>query len=94
MKKILPVAVLAALLGVNGAQAVHVDSAGLGEVLIHPFYTEATDQDTYIHLVNSADSAKAVMSRIRVATNTYDEPLDFNLYADHAASKAFVLKRG
>jgi hypothetical protein len=43
MKKILPVVVLAALAGVNGAQAVHVDADGLGQVLLYPAYVDLVD---------------------------------------------------
>lgn len=79
MKKLLPAAVLAALAGVNGAQAVHVNSDGLGQVLIYPFYTTESDQDTYIQLVNTTDRTKAVKVRILESMNS-QEVLDFNLY--------------
>lgn len=79
MKKLLPAAVLAALTGVNGAQAVHVNSDGLGQVLIYPFYTTEDGQDTYINLVNTTDDFKAVKVRILESMNS-QEVLDFNLY--------------
>jgi len=79
MKKILPVAVLAALAGVNAAQAVHVNSDGLGQVLLYPFYTTESLQDTYINLVNTTDEYKAVKIRILESMNSR-EVLDFNLY--------------
>lgn len=79
MKKILPVAVLAALAGVNGAQAVHVNPDGLGQVLLYPFYTTEADQDTYINLVNTTDEYKAVKIRILESMNSV-EVLDFNIY--------------
>lgn len=79
MKKLLPAAVLAALAGVNGAQAVHVNSDGLGQVLIYPFYTTENGQDTYIQLVNTTNLTKAVKVRILESMNS-QEVLDFNLY--------------
>ncbi|MDX1735185.1 MAG: hypothetical protein R3228_12500, partial [Halioglobus sp.] len=79
MKKILPVAVLAAMAGVNGAQAVHVNQDGLGQVLLFPYYTTTGGQDTYINLVNTTDEYKAVKVRILESLNS-QEVLDFNLY--------------
>lgn len=79
MKKLLPAAVLAALTGVNGAQAVHVNSDGLGQVLLYPFYTVEGSQDTYIQLVNTTMAYKAVKVRILESMNS-QEVLDFNLY--------------
>jgi len=79
MKKILPVAVLAALAGVNGAQAVHVNSDGLGQVLLYPYFTTTEGQDTYINLANTTDDYKAVKVRILESMNS-QEVLDFNLY--------------
>ena len=55
MKKLLPLAVASALFGVNGAQAVHVNSDGLGQTLIYPFYTTEGGQDTLINVVNTTD---------------------------------------
>jgi hypothetical protein len=79
MKKILPVAVLAALAGVNAAQAVHVNPDGTGQVLVFPFYTVESGQDTYINLVNTTSDYKAVKVRILESMNS-QEVLDFNLY--------------
>lgn len=79
MKKILPIAVLSALAGVNGAQAVHVNPDGLGQVLLYPYYTTEGGQDTYINLVNTTDEVKAVKVRFRESLNSA-EVLDFNLY--------------
>jgi len=79
MKKILPVAVLAALAGVNAAQAVHVNPDGTGQVLVFPFYTVESGQDTYINLVNTTEDYKAVKVRILESMNS-QEVLDFNLY--------------
>lgn len=79
MKKILPVAVLAALAGVNAAQAVHVNPDGTGQVLVFPFYTVEGGQDTYINLANTTDEYKAVKVRVLESMNS-QEVLDFNLY--------------
>lgn len=79
MKKILPVAVLAALAGVNAAQAVHVNPDGTGQVLVFPFYTVEGGHDTYINLVNTTDQYKAVKVRVLESMNS-QEVLDFNLY--------------
>jgi len=79
MKKLLPLAVASALFGVNGAQAVHVNSDGLGQTLLYPFYTTEGGQDTLINVVNTTDEFKAVKVRILESMNS-DEVLDFNLY--------------
>ncbi len=79
-KKLLPLAMLAGLAGAAGtAQAVHVNSDGLGEVLLYPFYTVEGGQDTYITVVNTTDYVKAVKVRFLEALNS-QEVLDFNLY--------------
>jgi hypothetical protein len=79
MKKILPVAVLAALAGVNSAQAVHVNPDGTGQVLVFPFYTVESGQNTYINMVNTTEDYKAVKVRVLESMNSV-EVLDFNLY--------------
>lgn len=79
MKKMLPVAVLAAMAGVNGAQAVHVNPDGLGQVLLYPYFTTTEGQDTYIQIVNTTEDFKAVKVRILESLNSR-EVLDFNLY--------------
>lgn len=80
MKKILPVAVLAAsLTGVSGAQAVHLNPEGLGQVLLYPFYSAEGTNDTYINLVNTTNDYKAVKVRILESMNS-KEVLDFNVY--------------
>jgi hypothetical protein len=79
-KKLLPVAMAAALAGgVHNANAVFVNADGLGQVLLYPFYTTEGGQDTYINLVNTTNRVKAVKVRILEAMNS-QEVLDFNLY--------------
>jgi len=65
--------------GVNSAQAVHVNSDGLGQVLLFPYYTAQEGQDTYIQIVNTTNNFKAVKVRYLEARNSR-EVLDFNLY--------------
>lgn len=79
MKKLIPLAVASAVLGINTAQAVHVNPDGLGQVLLFPYYTVEGGQDTYINLVNTTDQVKAVKVRFRESMNS-QEVLDFNLY--------------
>jgi hypothetical protein len=93
MKKILPVAVLSALAGVNGAQAVHLNPDGLGEVLLYPYYTVEGSQDTYIQVVNTTMHTKAVKVRFREALNS-QEVLDFNLYLSPYDHWSAVITRG
>ncbi|MDD2987861.1 MAG: hypothetical protein PHI64_02775 [Zoogloea sp.] len=78
-KKLLMTAMVAALGGVGTAQAVHVNSDGLGQVLIYPYYTVQNGFDSYINLVNTTDEVKAVKVRFLEGKNS-QEVLDFNLY--------------
>lgn len=79
-KKLLPLAMLAGLAGAAGtAQAVHINSDGLGEVLIYPYYTVEGEQDTNFTIVNTTGEAKAVKVRLMEAMNSW-EVIDFNLY--------------
>lgn len=88
-KKLLPLAMLAGLAGAAGtAQAAYLNSDGLGEALIYPFYSVEGGQDTYITVVNTTNLTKAVKVRIIEAENSA-EVLDFNLYLspyDHWAA--------
>lgn len=78
-KKLLMTAMVAALGGVGTAQAVHVNSDGLGQVLIYPYYTVQNGFDSYINLVNTTNKVKAVKVRFLEGKNSR-EVLDFNLY--------------
>jgi hypothetical protein len=92
MKKLIPVAVAAALAGVNSAQAVHVNPDGHGQVLLYPYYTVEGGQDTYINLVNTTNEYKAVKVRFIESMNSR-EVLDFNLYLspyDHWSAVVFA----
>lgn len=81
-KKSVYLAVAAGLgsVGVMGAaSAVNVNPNGLGEVLIYPYYTVNGSTDTYLSVVNTTNSAKAVKVRFTEGKNSR-EVLDFNLY--------------
>jgi hypothetical protein len=79
-------AVLAAMgaMGVAGsAGAVQLSQDGTGQVLIYPYYTTRTagpgDFATYLNVVNTTNSTKAVKVRFLEGKNSR-EVLDFNLY--------------
>ncbi|UTF59825.1 hypothetical protein [Gilvimarinus sp. DA14] len=79
-KKLLPLAMLAGLAGAAGtAQAAYLNSDGLGQVLIFPYYTVNGENFTNINLVNTTGDAKAVKVRFLEGENS-QEVLDFNLY--------------
>jgi hypothetical protein len=65
---------------VNAANsAVHINSNGLGQVLIYPYYSTRAGMDTYLSVVNTTSSSKAVKVRFTEGKNSR-EVLDFNLY--------------
>src|ERR1043165_910957 len=72
-------------LGATGAaQAVNLNPDGLGQVLIYPYYTTRADGagnafNSYLSVVNSTSSAKAVKVRFLEGKNSR-EVLDFNLF--------------
>ncbi len=80
-KQAMSLAVTAALLGgtVSAYGSMYINDQGLGETLIYPFYSSASGNDTYVHVVNTTDYTKAVKVRFIEARNS-DEVLDFNLY--------------
>lgn len=61
------------------ASAVNINSNGLGQVLIYPYYTVRGGADTYLSVVNTTNSVKAVKVRFTEGKNSR-EVLDFNLY--------------
>jgi len=79
MKKQLLASVVAGLGVVGSAHAVHVNPDGLGQVLLYPYYTVQDGYDTYVHVVNTTENAKAVKVRFLEGKNS-QEVLDFNLY--------------
>lgn len=79
-KKLLPLAMLAGLAGAAGtAQASYINSDGLGQVLIYPYYTAEGDNFTTLHVVNTTNEVKAIKVRFLEGENS-QEVLDFNLY--------------
>jgi hypothetical protein len=84
MKKKVIAAAVAATLGHTVVNAVSVNTDGLGQVLLFPYYTvqgsATTDNfDTLITVVNTTDEVKAVKIRFREAKASH-EVLDFNIY--------------
>jgi hypothetical protein len=68
-----------ALAAAGSANAVYLNSDGLGEVLIYPYYTVRNNTSTLLSVVNTTDQGKAVKVRFREGKNSADV-LDFNLY--------------
>ncbi|MEO6423657.1 MAG: hypothetical protein ABIR84_13550 [Candidatus Nitrotoga sp.] len=82
-RKSLYLALVAAVSSVGIANtasaAVHINGDGLGQVLIYPYYTTRGGMDTYMSVVNTTNSSKAVKVRFTEGKNSR-EVLDFNLY--------------
>ncbi len=82
-RKSLYLALVAAVSSVGIANtasaAVHINPNGLGQVLIYPYYTTRAGTDTYLSVVNTTSSSKAVKVRFTEGKNSR-EVLDFNLY--------------
>lgn len=79
----LTTAVAAAIAGVAGiasvSNAVNLNSDGVGQVLIYPYYSVNNGLNTLISVVNTTDQVKAVKVRFLEGKNSR-ECLDFNLY--------------
>jgi len=79
----LTTAVLAGITGVAGiasvSNAVNLNSDGVGQVLIYPYYTVNNGLNTIISVVNTTDEVKAIKVRFLEGKNSR-EVLDFNLY--------------
>ncbi len=81
-KKSLCLAIAAGLgtVGMAGtASAVNINSNGLGQALIYPYFSVRSGLNTYVSVVNTTNSAKAVKVRFLEGRNSR-EVLDFNLY--------------
>ena len=63
----------------NTASAMNINANGLGQVLIYPYYSTRAGMDTYLSVINTTSSAKAVKVRFTEGKNSR-EVLDFNLY--------------
>jgi len=79
----LTTAVLAGITGLAGiasvSNAVNLNSDGVGQVLIFPYYTVNNGLNTLISVVNTTDQVKAIKVRFLEGKNSR-EVLDFNLY--------------
>lgn len=79
----LTTAVIAGLVGAAGlasnANAVFLNTDGLGEVLVYPYYTVNGGNSTLLSVVNTHNEGKAVKVRFLEAYDSR-EVLDFNLY--------------
>lgn len=88
-KNVLTLAVAGAVAASAQAQ-MYVNHDNTGEVLIYPFYSADNGNETYIHVVNTTDLAKAVKVRIHEAENSW-EVRDFNLYLSPYDHFAFAI---
>ncbi len=79
----LTTAVIAGIAGVAGiasmANAVNLNPDGLGQVLLYPYYTVNSGQNTLLSVVNTTAVGKAVKVRFLEGYNSR-EVLDFNLF--------------
>lgn len=94
--KLLSAAMLAGLGVAGSAQAVHVNPDGTGQVLLYPYYTVQNGYETYVSVVNTQNTTKAVKVRILEGMNS-QEVLDFNLYLspyDEWSAKIFRTDSG
>lgn len=94
--KLLSAAMLAGLSVAGAAQAVFVNPDGTGQVLLYPYYTVQNGYETYVHVVNTTNSVKAVKVRVLEGMNS-QEVLDFNLYLspnDEWAAKIYKTDTG
>jgi hypothetical protein len=89
-KNVLTLAVAGAVSASAHAQ-MYVNPENTGEVLIYPFYTADAGNETYIHVVNTTNLAKAVKVRIIEAENSW-EVRDFNLYLSEYDHFAFAIQ--
>ena len=63
----------------NDENSVDLKPNGLGQVLLHPYYTVRNFLDTLITIVNTSDQTKALKVRFREGKNARSV-FDFNLY--------------
>lgn len=82
-RKALFTAVLAGLGAAGSAEAVYLSPNQTGQVLVYPYYTVQStggnSWNTYLSIVNTTSSAKAVKVRV-LEGKTSSEVLDFNLF--------------
>ena len=97
-KNLMSLAVAASVAGAatTAQAAMYLDPEGTGQVLLFPYYNAVGTNETYIHIVNTTDDAKAVKVRMLEYINS-QEVLDFNLYLspkDHFAFTIFQHPEG
>lgn len=79
-KKLMPLAVGAAIAAATSAQAqMYLNNNGTGEVLVFPFYSAESGNTTNVNITNTTEVNKAVKIRIIEGENS-QEVLDFNVY--------------
>ena len=79
-KKLIPLAVGAAIAAATSAQAqMYINNGGTGEVLVFPFYSAEAGNTTNVTIANTTTDNKAVKIRIIEGENS-QEVLDFNVY--------------
>jgi len=89
-KKLMPLAVGAALAAAASAQAqMQINNGGTGEMLVFPFYSAEAGNTTNINITNTT-GAKAVKVRIIEGENS-QEVLDFNVYMSEEDHFSFAI---
>ncbi len=76
-KKLISAAVLAGI--ASTASAVNVNSDGVGQLLLYPYFSANNGNATNIAIVNTTNQTKAVKVRFNEGGNSW-EVFDFNLY--------------
>jgi hypothetical protein len=69
-KPLLGLAISACLVAAPSAQALHLTSNGSGQVLLFPYYTVNSDNQTLVSIVNSTDRGKATRLLFREGRNS------------------------
>ena len=90
MKKNVMTLAVAGAVAASAQAQMFVNPDNTGEVLIYPFYSADNGNQTYIHVVNTTDYAKAAKVRILEAENSV-EVRDFNLYLSPKDHFAFAI---
>jgi len=78
-KKLMPLAVGAAIAASSAQAQMFLNTDGTGEILVFPFYSAENGNSTNVNITNTVNQAKAVKVRIIEGENS-QEVLDFNVY--------------
>ena len=78
-KKLMPLAVGAAVAASAAQAQMYINNDGTGEILVYPFYSAESGNSTNVNITNTTETAKAVKIRIIEGENS-QEVLDFNVY--------------